>query len=239
MDFFDLHTHHAPARPGVRAIQSVFFDEKKPAPIARGGQNHFLTGKNSDDAPLFSVGIHPWHLPLGLDSAMRWLRFEASQDDVLAVGEAGLDHAISAPINEQAEAFLACARLAEEVEKPLIIHCVRANDELLAFKKLLRPTQPWIMHGFAGHPNTAKQLVQNGFWLSFGHAILQNEKATASLAAIPADRFFLETDDRPNLLVEDVFGAAAAIRGCSVEWVQAQVWANFLTAFGQYSASLL
>lgn len=134
---------------------------------------------------------------------------------------------------------MACARLAEELEKPLIIHCVRANDEVLTFKKMLKPAQPWIIHGFAGHPNTAKQLVANGLWLSFGHAILQNEKAAAALAAMPADRFFLETDTRSDLLIEDVFEAAAKIRGCSVEWLQGQIWANFSGTFGQFAASFL
>ncbi len=232
MDFLDLHTHHPPGRPGVRAIRSVFFDEKK-------GPHDFRPLSNGHPAALFSVGIHPWHLPLDLDSAMRWLRFEAAQDDVLAVGEAGLDHAAATDFQEQGEAFMACARLAEEVEKPLIIHCVRANDELLSFKKNLRPEQPWILHGFGGHPNTARQLVAHSLWLSFGHAILTNEKAMESLAAMPADRFFLETDDRPNLLIEDVYEAAARIRGCSVEWVQEQVWGNFSTAFGQMAAAFL
>lgn len=248
MDFLDLHTHQAADRPGVRAIRSVFFDEKKWGSIVgrdanngqrdanNGHENNFRTAKTDLAQPIFSVGIHPWHLPMDLEAAMKWLRFEAAQDDVLAVGEAGLDHAAATDFYEQGEAFMACARLAEELEKPLIIHCVRANDEILAFKKMLRPAQPWIMHGFGGHPNTAKQLVENGFYLSFGHAILQNEKAAASLAAVPADRFFLETDDRQNLIIEDVYGAAAQIRGCRVEWLQGQVWGNFSGAFGMFAA---
>ena len=69
---------------------------------------------------------------------------------VLAVGEAGLDKLADAPMDLQVEVFRCQACLAEEVGKPLVIHLVKAVDELLKVKRDLRPSNPWIIHGFRG-----------------------------------------------------------------------------------------
>jgi TatD DNase family protein len=244
MEYLNFHTHHAPPNSNILAIQSIYFDEKKglflknkDAPnLDSAANSSFRNAQKSVNVPRFSVGIHPWHLPLDVENALRWLRFEASQDDVLAVGEVGLDRAIAADFQTQTDIFIACARLAEELEKPLILHCVRANEEILMLKKLLKPSQPWIMHGFSGHPNTAKSLITNGLYLSFGHGVLKNEKAVESLAAIPANRFFLETDAQPGLFIEDIYAAAAQTRGWNLVKLQDQIWANFIAVFGRFAA---
>jgi TatD DNase family protein len=244
MEYLNFHTHHAPPNSNILAIQSVYFDEKKrlilknndPQNLGWAENSSFRIAEKSVKVPRFSVGIHPWHLPLDVENALRWLRFEASQEDVLAVGEAGLDRAIAADFQTQTDIFIACARLAEELEKPLILHCVRANEEILMLKKLLKPSQPWIVHGFSGHPNTAKSLISNGLYLSFGHGIFKNEKSAESLAAIPADRFFLETDAQTGIFIEDIYAAAAQIRGWNLVKMREQIWANFIAVFGRFAA---
>ena len=74
---------------------------------------------------------------------------------MLAVGEAGLDKLAEAPLTLQIEVFEYQARLAEEANKPLIIHLVKAVDELLKLKQKIQPVKPWIIHGFRG-----KRLLQ-------------------------------------------------------------------------------
>ena len=87
---------------------------------------------------------------------------------VIALGEAGLDKSIDAPLSLQTEVFTEQVKLSEAFRKPLVIHCVKAWDELLAVKKDLNPQMPWVIHGFRGNDILAEQLIRKGLYLSFG-----------------------------------------------------------------------
>ena len=91
----------------------------------------------------------------------------------------------------QREIFRASASLAENAGIFLIVHCVKAWDELIASKKELKPRVPWIIHGFRGNATLAGQLIRQGFYLSFGEYF----NPGAVREAWPG-RLFAETDDR-------------------------------------------
>ena len=79
--------------------------------------------------------------------------------------------------------------LSERLGKPLLLHVVRAYAEILALHKRVRPSQPWIVHGFRGKPALALQLVKAGFYLSVGPDCPQ-----ATVDVIPLERLLHETD---------------------------------------------
>ena len=147
-----------------------------------------------------SIGLHPWRVNANWQQAMDSLRKAAQRKDVWAIGECGLDKAKGEALSLQMEAFRAQILLAEEVLKPLVIHCVRAFDELLmlrreletACKKEGREPQPWVIHGFRGKPEQAKQMMTKGMLLSFGH---QYNVETLRSVFISSRPFYLETDD--------------------------------------------
>lgn len=151
----------------------------------------------------YSVGIHPWKVQDFLQGKMgtkEALEEYVRSSRVLAVGEAGLDKvhfpAAMEPGTQKllykgsVEVFKWQARLAEEVQKPLIIHCVRAMDDLLALKKELSPVQLWIIHGFRGKPRQGIQLMDHGFALSFGEYFHPE-----TVRLVPEDLLFAETDE--------------------------------------------
>ena len=111
----------------------------------------------------------------------------------------------------QLTVFKAQVRLSEEYGLPLIIHCVKAMDELLAVKKEFRPQQAWIWHGFRGKPEQAVQLLKKGFYLSFGE-----HYPDETMQTVPDERLFLETDNS-SLDIEDILCQAARVRGVEVE----------------------
>ena len=74
--------------------------------------------------------------------------------------------------------------------KPLVIHLVKAVDELLKVKRDLRPSNPWIIHGFRGKAALAEEYLKHGFYLSFGEKYQE-----VALCRVPADRLFIETDE--------------------------------------------
>lgn len=140
---------------------------------------------------LYSLGIHPWKIREdNLSKGIDFIEKNSIFDSIKAIGECGLDKLCDTPWNLQEKAFIAQIKISEFIKKPLIIHCVKAFNELIAFKKEIKPQQPWIIHGFRGKPEQVNQLIHNGFYLSFGPKY--NEE---SIKMIPLERLFLETDD--------------------------------------------
>jgi TatD DNase family protein len=74
---------------------------------------------------------------------------------------------------------------------------VKAYSEIMALKRELRPMQPWIIHGFRGKPELARQLLCADFYISLGERF-----NPAAAAVIPADRLLVETDDSTMPIAE-------------------------------------
>lgn len=205
----DIHTHQLPQLPG-RAIVNGYPSEEF-VPQAGGW---------------YSVGVHPWHVssPIGEEEMWR-LSALVRHPQVLAVGEAGLDKLATAPMEVQAEVFRRQARLAEEMGKPLVIHLVKATDELLRVKREVRPSQPWIIHGFRGKAAMADELLRHGFYLSFGERYQPD-----ALLRVPQERLFVETDESAVPL-EELYARAARVRGVSVEELEETVRSNVRSVF--------
>lgn len=146
-----------------------------------------------------------------MEAALCKLEELVRHPQVLAVGEAGLDKLAAAPMNRQVEVFRRQARLAEEVGKPLVIHLVKATDELLRVKRELRPSVPWIIHGFRGKAALAEEFLKHGFYLSFGEKYQE-----AALRLTPVHRLFIETDES-EVPVGELYARAAQVCGISPE----------------------
>ncbi len=181
-----------------------------------------------------SVGIHPWKVSDGWQKDFESVRSVAQRSDVWAIGECGLDKVRGEALSLQIEAFRAHVALSEEVQKPLVIHCVKAFDELLALRKEWeqktashrreamgigeneKGLQPWIIHGFRGKPEQAQQIMAKGLLLSFGHhyhvetlrSVFTAFQKRCSEGLSCANPFFLETDDL-HLSVHQIYEQAA------------------------------
>lgn len=179
-----------------------------------------------------SVGLHPWKVAETWPDEVALIRAAVKRADVWAIGECGLDKAHGASLPLQMEAFRAHIALAEEVQKPLLVHCVRAFDELLMLRRELEASckkeggepQPWVIHGFRGKPEQAKQLMAKGLLLSFGHhynvETLRWVYGCSGLSGLSTpshefNPFFLETDDL-HLSVRQVYEQAAHHLGVDV-----------------------
>lgn len=200
--FIDLHTHHATHTPHTISI------------IDCG------TTPPTDSTPC-SVGIHPWHIPPAWEHCMEQISRAAQAKNVVAIGECGIDK-LNSPATPalQTEILAAHATLAEEAQKPLILHCVKGQEEIIGLHRKMAAKQAWIIHGFRGKPTQAEQLLREGFFLSFGAVF--NPR---SLAITPADRLFIESDTS-NTPIEDIYKVAALCRGVSTEELAATIASN-------------
>ncbi len=139
------------------------------------------------------------------------------------IGECGLDRLCATPYDLQLAAFEAQIALSEELCRPIILHCVRALDDVLRLKR--GTTQPWIWHGFRGKPQQLQQLLDHGFYVSFGF-----RHHAESLRACPSDRLFLETDDTPAPIAP-LYATAAGLRATTEDELREQLWDNVNALF--------
>lgn len=166
----DIHSHHGrPYRQGVISRSPLAFT---PAP----GQ-------------LYSIGIHPWDTDGDFRLALEALAGAAFHPQTVAIGECGIDTLRGGPMFRQMQAFRACIDISEKAGRPLVIHCVRAWDMILALKAEIRPRQTWIIHGFRGKPQLMSMLVGKGIMISYGEKF-----NPGSLRLTPRDMLLAETD---------------------------------------------
>lgn len=181
-----------------------------------------------------SAGIHPWYIKMedwqkDLQTLKKWI----DNEQIIAIGECGLDRLAQVSIAQQLLVFDAQIKLAEQVQKPVIIHCVRAFNELIQWKIQNKPLIPLIIHGFNNKQEIAQQLLAHGFYFSLGTVLVNpNSNASKVIKLIPIERLFLENDDRETP-IETVYEAAANHLEISISELKNQIWANFATVFKQ------
>ena len=188
MCYLDVPTHRLATDPQVVSIVSTFIQSIE---------------EELQPTPYRSFGIHPCRIEEDGEAQWKRLQLMAKQPACVAIGEAGLDRLALCPMQRQRSLFERQAGLAEELGKPLIIHCVRAWEELIACRKAIRPKQPWVIHGFRGKATLADQLLRQGFYLSLGY-YFQPETARVAWPG----RLFLETDEA-NVSIQVVYARVA------------------------------
>ena len=213
MQFYNLHTHKFSGNPDVLELVNQYpweFDES---------------------VPHYSIGIHPWYIDESrLESDLKKLEEKLQLKECLALGECGLDKRIEIPMPLQIAIFEKQIALAEKYQKPLVLHLVAAFDELIEIKKRLKISVPIIIHGFSKNEQVAKQLISNGFYLSFGKYLLQNPELKTVFKSIPDDKLFLETDTISET-IEQVYWVAAESKNKKMTDLQQQISQNWNRIF--------
>ncbi len=158
-----------------------------------------------------SMGIHPWTASEATSETWKYLEEAVCRQNVLAIGETGLDKLTDTDWNIQQEAFIRQIQLSETVRKPLIIHCVKAFNEIIRLKKEMKPKQPWIVHGFRNNLNIARQLMNEGIYLSLGE-----NYQTDILMNVPLERLLVETDESKTS-IEKIIVRMSDVRDIEVD----------------------
>ncbi len=194
----------------------------------------------NDKIQNFSVGFHPWQTKVETHVAevKKGLEIAAFSAQVVALGETGLDKAVSNPFEKQLQIFKAHIEVSETYRKPLIIHCVRAFQEVFTIRKELKASQTWIFHGFNGSAQLAMQIISSGCIVSFGNAILnEGTRATHSLLHLHPEHFFLETDDSA-IAISTIYEMASRITQLSRHELAVRLYANFVRLFGKLNTTV-
>lgn len=206
----NIHTHHINHECELELLQ-VFKPEKHPLHAS------------------FSFGMLPEHLPLQ-ENWIAWERIIASSS-CLAVGECGLDKRIQINMLKQIDFFSKWVDLAIAYHKPLIIHCVKAFNDVINVLEDKHCRVPVIFHGFNNGLNTAELLLQKGYYLSFGKALLGfDSNASKCIRQTPKSQLLLETDDT-DLSIKFIYNKAARLLGINEQALKDQIQKNIKSIF--------
>lgn len=214
MQFFNLHTHQFTNQSNVLELVNQYPQEFDAA------------------IPFYSIGIHPWYIDQKtLEANLQIIESKLQEPNCLALGECGLDKRIEVPLELQQTVFERQLALAQKYNKPVVIHCVAAFQEVIAIKKQLKVTVPMLIHGFSKNLQVANELIKNGFYISFGKYLLRNPEMEAVFLSIPNDQFFLETDTIEEG-IDEVYALAARYKNIDIEELKQIISKNFETVFG-------
>lgn len=155
-----------------------------------------LAGQHTWVIPSF--GLHPWHVATHSPAWKEQLAGYLDDFPKAAIGEAGLDRWIEGhdlPLQE--EIFAAHLDLAQEFNRPLTIHCLKAWGALWDLLRA-RPAPPrgFLLHSYGGPAEMVHGFVRQGAYFSFSPAFLAPRKRGVReiFRQIPLERLLLETD---------------------------------------------
>ncbi|MEI6047379.1 MAG: TatD family hydrolase [Bacteroidota bacterium] len=218
-DYIDIHTHDARPAAGIFVIENLMAHEDRLP--------------EDDSGFVYSYGIHPWFLnEKNHNQLISSVENSVNLPNMIAIGEAGFDK-LRGPSQElQREVFEEQVEIAEAHAKPVIIHCVRAWDELLEAHKKAHPKMPWLIHGFRGKKELAAQLLSKGMYLSFWFDFVIKPESSGLIKSLPTDRIFLETDGA-EVDIREIYKKVAGDLNISVGELKAIVLSNFNLFFNQ------
>ena len=168
------------------------------------------------------AGIHPWDTERGRDLP--------DFDHCDIIGETGLDYACEVDRLAQERLFRAHLEAAERLQKPVVLHTVRAFEPTI---KILAEYNiaGVVFHGFIGSQQQAAEALRRGYYLSFGIRSLRSSKTRQAIVATPLDRLFCETDDDPSLDIAKVYAEVAAIKGVTLAELERYIYENYKRLF--------
>lgn len=146
-----------------------------------------------DDRVRRFYGVHPWNASEWSADACARLKSILEMDGEAGIGEIGLDSKRAA--DGQADAFDAQLSLAERLGRPVNIHCVGCEREILGHLERHRRIPAVVMHAFSNE-SYAIPFVRLGCFLSVNPRILARSEVRVKrlMDSIPGDRLLLESD---------------------------------------------
>ena len=173
-----------------------------------------------------------------IDEELQWI--EKHKDEMIAMGEMGMDLRTGKDIESQKQLFIKQLELAEKWKKPVIIHSRKAEQqvfETLQSTKLKKV----VMHCYGGKLKLAKRIADQGYSFSIPPSIKQSEHFQHIARSVNISQLLTETDapfqspyqDKPNQpsYVIEAIKKIAEIKEMDVEEVKKNVFMNYQKLF--------
>lgn len=229
------------------------YEENLPYALEQIKQHGIFTISNSMDLPSYKqnvkiaatsdlilpvFGIHPWNASeyVGCLNDLDWAVSESPM-----IGEIGLDYHFvkeTSRYDDQREVFEYFLRAASRQRKIVIVHTKGAESETFQLLKKYN-TERVIIHWYSGPWHILKAMVEHGFYFTIGVEVLISQHIQDIAGYLPAEQMLTETDNPGGsallagnigtpLLIKDVIGKLAEIRGTSDRIIMATVQDNLI-----------
>ncbi|NHI94579.1 MAG: TatD family deoxyribonuclease [Candidatus Lokiarchaeota archaeon] len=145
----------------------------------------------------YTLGLHP---PKATDQAFNITRklILKHQKEIRAIGEVGLDYywiKDERQRRKQQEIFIKFIKFANELEKPLVIHVRKADDDALKIlEQTVNESQKVLLHCFSGNSEHLQRALENKFLISVPTSVVNRKVHKNSAKRTPLDFMVLETD---------------------------------------------
>lgn len=245
MHLIDAHCH----------LDFDCFDSDRDAVLLRAQQagvnDIIIPGVKSIDWPRISglceqpglhacYGIHPYFVDQHSTDALLELDQQLTTHKCVALGECGLDYRDGQPDKQlQQHFFKTQLELARKHNKPVVVHSVRATEDVIKTLKNY-PALTGMIHSYSGSAEQARQLIEMGFYISLGGNITYPgaHKLRKLATEITLESLLIETDapdqvdathtntrNEPAYL-RTVINYLAELRDETIEHIAAQTLAN-------------
>jgi TatD DNase family protein len=207
--FIDFHTHSKRESDEVIEVISLHDSQQK-------------------SSRYYTIGFHPWWSENRLTSEnLAFLNDKYLNDSqCLGIGECGMDNLKGAHLDIQEELFVQQIEVANALNAPMVIHCVRVFDRVIRLKKTIGKT-PWVVHGFVRNKILATQLLDSDIYLSVAPSLHMSKPFEDTLKSLPLDRVFIETDSETSVNIAARYALFCSIGNHEMEEVKEQIFINF------------
>lgn len=161
---------------------------------------------------------------------MAELKMYSNRPAVLAIGECGLDKVCSTDYGLQQELFAEQVIWANQIARPLVVHCVKAHEDVFSLLLKHQNKVPVIFHGFNKSRELAQKIISKGYFISFGKA-LQHQRVQEIMRSLPPASVFLETDDAV-ISIREIYEFAVTSLMISEDSLSLQLQKNAAAVFG-------
>lgn len=210
--YFDVHTHK---RPNDDQSVICFYN--------------YIIGQKFLPSSIYTAGVHPCYI--SSKDLMQFNHLEKIITDInlIAIGECGLDKICNNNWDLQIEVFSKQIQMANQIQKTLIIHCVRAFDEIVNVLKKENNTVPVVFHGINKNPNLLNSLINRGYIISLGDFILRG-RHDDFIRKVDLEKILLETDNS-STCIKDIYAYFCQIRNITLEQLKEQIAQNVEDVF--------
>lgn len=187
-----------------------------------------------------AMGAYPIDLLEGLDIDQVVQQIQNNIDNIVAVGEIGMDfhHADKTTWQTQVDNITKLVQLANKHEKPIVVHSRKAEAEIIDLLSHLAQT-PVVNHCFSGKKALIKQGVQAGMYFTVPANVVYSGHFQSLVKLVPLTQLLTETDspylwrEFPNTPynVRHAIAKIAEIKGLPVEDVKQQIYTNYCNIF--------
>ncbi len=211
-NYYDVHTHSTDTEQ-TEGVVSVFS-------VRVCGGGFFVP-----DSGLFTAGVHPWDANTVEENWAELLAEILENPRCIGVGECGLDKLCGVEWGVQLEVFGQQCDMAQRLQKPLIMHCVRAQSEVLQISKY--STVPQLLHSYTKYNNQINNLFYS----------VSSPQQIERSQGIPLENLLLETDNNQNINIKDLYETLAHQRGMSTLELKKILEQNFNSLYNPHNGN--